>query len=112
MNKYKTKLTKKDIQENLYHANQILFENEYVVNFLKRKFHVETLCCLYMQPEQEYLYEILVNGDTIINIEFDTQTKEVFCVSEVNFTEYLNNINNRQEKKFLLLVREIAHELK
>ena len=33
MNNYKTKLTKKDIQENLYHANQILFENEYVVNF-------------------------------------------------------------------------------
>lgn len=111
MSKHK-ELTKKEIQENLHHANKILFENEHIINFLKRKFHIETLFCLYMQPEQEYLYEILVNGDIIINLEFNTQTKEVFCVSEENFTEYLNNINNRQERNFLLLVREIAYELK
>lgn len=110
MSKHKIKLTKEYVKNISNDTNKVVYDNEYVMNYLKSKYSVQTFFCTYMQPEQEYLYEIIINGNIIVNLEFNTQTKEILCISEVSITEYLNTINNEQEKKFLLLVSEIARE--
>lgn len=97
MNKHKTELTKQNVQEILINNNKVLFENKYIINFLKKR-SIKTFFCIYMLPDQEYLYEIVINGGVILNLEFNTQTKEVLCTSEVRITDYLDTINNGQEK--------------
>lgn len=110
MRNNKIALTKEYVQDILKSTNNVLMDNKYVVDFLYKKYKTNNIFCMHMLPEQEYLYEILINGNLIIHLEFNTQSKDIILTSEISIENYLNEIDDEQEKVFLLFASEIAQQ--
>ena len=55
-----------------------------------------------MLPEEEDIYEILVNGTKIVNLEFNKRA------NVIDIDEYIETLNNESGKLFFRLAKKIG----
>lgn len=104
--KSRKKLTIIEVEDILNQNNTLL--NDKVLHVLYDKFNYKSIYCLYMLPEQEDLYQVLIDGILLVDFEVNKETNEFLFTSQMNIKDYLYSIKDPREKEFLQLASKIG----
>ncbi|HFC6558318.1 hypothetical protein [Neisseria meningitidis] len=102
--------TTKEVKQSLDKFNNILIKNTFLLQYLKKEFSASSAYCLSMLPEEEDIYEILVNGNIIIDLEFNKHTNETVVINVTDVDEYLKTLTNESGRVFFTLAKEIGKQ--
>lgn len=103
--------TTKEVKQSLDKFNNILIKNTFLLQYLKKEFSASSAYCLSMLPEEEdIIYEILVNGNIIIDLEFNKHTNETVVINVTDVDEYLKTLTNESGRVFFTLAKEIGKQ--
>ena len=100
--------TENEVDQSLNEFNDVLLNNTFLINDLKKKFLATSAYCLSMLPEEEDIYEILVNGTKIVNLEFNKHANISYITNVIDIDEYIETLNNESGKLFFRLAKEIG----
>ena len=100
--------TENEVEQSLNAFNDILLNNIFLIEDLKKKFLATSAYCLSMLPEEEDIYEILVNGTKIVNLEFDKHANTSYITNVSDIDEYIETLNNEAGKLFFRLAKRIG----
>ena len=105
----KTKIwTENEVEQSLNEFNDIMLNNTFLIDDLKKKFLATSVYCLSMLPEEEDIYEILVNGTKIVNLEFNKHANTSYITNVIDIDEYIETLNNEAGKLFFRLAKKIG----
>ena len=105
----KTKIwTENEVEQSLNEFNDVLLNNTFLIDDLKKKFLATSAYCLSMLPEEDDIYEILVNGTKIVNLEFDKHANTSYITNVSDIDEYIETLNNEAGKLFFRFAKEIG----
>ena len=105
----KTKIwTENEVEQSLNEFNDILLNNTFLIDDLKKKFLATSAYCLSMLPEEEDIYKILVNGTKIVNLEFDKHANTSYITNVIDIDGYIETLNNESGKLFFRLAKKIG----
>lgn len=104
------KWTLEEVKQSLDEFNWILLNNTFIVEYLKKEFAASSAYCLSMLPEEEDIYEVLVNGNILINLEFNKHTNEIFVCNTIDIDKYIDSLTNEAGKNFFRLAKEIGKQ--
>lgn len=102
--------TREEVELLLNESNHILLGNIFLIEYLKKQFLATSAYCLSLLPVEEDIYEVLVNGSIIIELEFNRRTHDIFIVSTIDIDEYINTLTNESGKIFYRLAKEIGRQ--
>lgn len=100
--------TENEVEQSLNEFNDILLNNTFLIDDLKKKFLATSAYCLSMLPEEEDIYEILVNGTKIVNLEFDKHANTSYITNVTDIDEYIKTLNNEAGKSFFRFAKKIG----
>ena len=100
--------TENEVEQSLNEFNDILLNNTFLIDDLKKKFLATSAYCLSMLPEEEDIYEILVNGTKIVNLEFNKHANTSYITNVTDIDEYIKTLNNEAGKLFFRFAKEIG----
>lgn len=100
--------TENEVEQSLNEFNDILLNNTFLIDDLKKKFLATSAYCLSMLPEEEDIYEILVNGTRIVNLEFDKHANTSYITNVTDIDEYIETLNNEAGILFFRLAKKIG----
>ena len=104
----KTKIwTENEVEQSLNQFNDVLLKNTFLIDDLKKKFLATSAYCLSMLPEED-IYEILVNGTKIVNLEFNKHANTSYITNVIDIDEYIETLNNESGKLFFRLAKKIG----
>lgn len=104
----KTKIwTENEVEQSLNEFNDILLNNTFLIDDLKKKFLATSAYCLSMLPEED-IYKILVNGTKIVNLEFNKHANTSYITNVIDIDEYIETLNNEACKLFFRLAKKIG----
>lgn len=101
--------TKGEVELLLNEFNDILLNNIFLIKYLKKEFLAKSVYCLSMLPEEEDIYEVLVNGSVLVNLEFNKHTNDVLVCSIID--EYIKILNNESGRNFLDLLKKLVERI-
>ena len=102
--------TTKEVKQSLDKFNNILIKNTFLLESLKKEFSASSDYCLSMLHEEVDIYEILVNGNIIIDLEFNKHTNETVVINVTDVDEYLKTLTNESGRVFFTLAKEIGKQ--
>ena len=102
--------TTKEVKQSLDEFNDVLIKNTFLLQYLKKEFSASSAYCLSMLPEEEDIYEILVNGNIIVDLEFNKHTNETVAINVTDVDEYLKTLTNESGRVFFTLAKEIGKQ--
>lgn len=100
--------TENEVEQSLNEFNDILLNNTFLIDDLKKKLLATSAYCLSMLPEEEDIYEILVNGTKIINLEFNKHANTSYITNVTDIDDYIEKLNNEAGKLFFRLAKKIG----
>ncbi|WP_455229505.1 hypothetical protein [Kingella denitrificans] len=100
--------TENEVEQSLNEFNDILLNNTFLIDDLKKKFLATSAYCLSMLPEEEDIYEILVNGTKIVNLEFNKHANTSYITNVTDIDEYIKILNNEAGKSFFRFAKKIG----
>ena len=105
----KTKIwTENEVEQSLNEFNDVLLNNTFLIDDLKKKFLATSAYCLSMLPEEEDIYKILVNGTKIVNLEFNKHANTSYITNVTDIDEYIKTLNNEAGKLFFRFAKKIG----
>lgn len=103
--------TEKEVRDNLNKFNWMLTDNIILMDILQKKFGARNVYCLGYLPTEVDYYEILINGEIIVDLEFDKFDKNIVINSVKPIKTYINEIKNEHSKKFHEIASKIGKEI-
>ena len=100
--------TENEVEQSLNEFNDILLNNTFLIDDLKKKFLATSAYCLSMLPEEEDIYEILVNGTKIVSLEFNKHANTSYITNVTDIDEYIKTLNNEAGKSFFRFAKKIG----
>ena len=100
--------TENEVEQSLNEFNDILLNNTFLIDDLKKKLLATSAYCLSMLPEEEDIYEILVNGTKIVNLEFDKHANTSYITNVTDIDDYIETLNNEAGKLFFRFAKKIG----
>lgn len=100
--------TENEVEQSLNEFNDILLNNTFLIDDLKKKLLATSAYCLSMLPEEEDIYEILVNGTKIVNLEFNKHANTSYITNVTDIDEYIKTLNNEAGKSFFRFAKKIG----
>lgn len=100
------RLTIEDVKNILIKSNSFL--NDRILNVLYDKFKYKTIYCMYMLPDDEDLYQVLIDGTWVVDFEVNRETNVFLFTSQVDIDSYMKCIDDQREKEFFRLASNIG----